>query len=138
MCSPAQTFRWATTYLALASKSQQLSETYQALRYFGDIFLAIGNEQTALNIFQAVLDGSTEMDVHRRRADCMSRIGDILLRRQEVERATEMWEAARPLFVRSSRANDVVATDAKLEELARTNTEDDPKGSSTNPFSPTN
>jgi hypothetical protein len=120
LCGVIDTFRWAITYFAFGRKTQNLSHTYQGLRYLGDFFLAEGDEQSALNVFQAVLDASTEMDVHRRRADCMSRIGDILLRRGQVERAKTMWEAARPLFVRSSQASDVAAMDAKLAELSRT------------------
>jgi hypothetical protein len=57
------------------------------------------------------------MDVHRRRADCISRIGDIFLCRGDLVRAKEMWETARPLFVRSSRAKDVTAVDSRLAQL---------------------
>ncbi|KAJ7884698.1 hypothetical protein B0H13DRAFT_2666978 [Mycena leptocephala] len=117
MCGVEETLGWATTYFAFARKTQDLGHTYQALRYLGDTFLAQRDEETALSVFQAVLDGSTKMDVHRRRADCMSRIGEIFLCRGDVVRAKEMWEAARPLFVRSSRAKDVTAVDSKLAQL---------------------
>ncbi|KAJ7874473.1 hypothetical protein B0H14DRAFT_2717939 [Mycena olivaceomarginata] len=123
MSSVADTFYWAMTYLAFAKKTKALGHIYQALRYLGDIFLAEGDEQSALNIFQAVLSGSTEMDVHQRRADCMSRMGDIFLRCEETNRAKEVWDAARPLFVCSSQANDVAAIDAKLAKLGRDNIE---------------
>ncbi|KAJ6600258.1 hypothetical protein DFH09DRAFT_1355610 [Mycena vulgaris] len=119
LCQLERTFHWATTYFALSRKTKELGGTYQALRYLGDILLAQGDEQTAMNIFHAVLDASTEMDVHRRRADCMSRIGDILVRRGELEKAKDMWEAALPLFVRSSQAKDATAIESKLSELAR-------------------
>ncbi|KAJ7664750.1 hypothetical protein B0H17DRAFT_1211201 [Mycena rosella] len=118
MCDVGDTFHWAAAYFAFAKKTQDLGHTYEALRFFGDIFLAQGDEQTALDVFQAVLDGSTEMDVHRRRADCMSRMGDIFMRRGELDRAKEMWESARPLFVRSSLAKDVSSIDSKLTQLA--------------------
>jgi hypothetical protein len=77
------------------------------------------DEETALSVFQVVLDGSTEMDVHRRRADCMSRMGDIYLRRGELDRAKQLWDTARPLFVRSSRAKDPTSIGSKLAQLAR-------------------
>jgi tetratricopeptide (TPR) repeat protein len=117
LCGVDETFSWATTYFAFARKTQDLGHTYQALRYLGDTFLAQGDEETALNVFQTVLDGSTKMDVHRRRADCMSRIGDILLCRDDLVRAKEMWETARPLFVRSSRAKDATTVESKLAQL---------------------
>jgi tetratricopeptide (TPR) repeat protein len=119
LCGVADKFRWAITYFAFARNTKDLSHTYQALRYVGDLFLAEGDEQSAMNVFQAVLDASTEMDVHRRRADCMSRIGDILLRQGQIERAKTMWKEARPLFLRSSRAQDVDAIDTKLANLTR-------------------
>jgi tetratricopeptide (TPR) repeat protein len=119
LCGLEKTFQWVTTYFAFSRRNNHLGHTYQALRYLGDILLAQGDEQTAMNIFQAVLDASTEMDVHRRRADCMSRIGDIWVRRGEPENAKDMWEMALPLFVRSSQANDAAAIEMKLDQPAR-------------------
>ncbi|KAJ7457808.1 hypothetical protein FB451DRAFT_1564132 [Mycena latifolia] len=117
MCGLDETFRWATIYFAFARKTEDLGHTYQALRYLGDIFLVQGDEKMALSVFQAVLNACTEMDVHRRRADCMSRIGDIYVRRGDPTKANEMWQAARPLFVRSSRPLDVSSIDSKLARL---------------------
>ncbi|KAJ6485291.1 hypothetical protein DFH09DRAFT_1106254 [Mycena vulgaris] len=107
MCGLNETCRWVATYLAWARKTKSLSHTYQALRYLGDTLISQGDEHTALSIFQAVLDGSTEMDVHRHRADY-------------THKGKDMWEAARPLFIRSSRANDTAAIDTKLANLVRT------------------
>ncbi|KAJ6628708.1 hypothetical protein B0H10DRAFT_1988920 [Mycena sp. CBHHK59/15] len=76
-----------------------------------------GDEETALNIFLTVLDGSTEMDVHRRRADCMTRIGDIQMRHGHLEEARKLWEDARPLFARSSQMKEVAGINARLEGL---------------------
>jgi tetratricopeptide (TPR) repeat protein len=118
LCSLETTFHWAITYFALSQKRKQLCHSYQALRCLGDVLLAQGDEQTAMNIFQAVLEASTEMDVHQRRADCMARIGDILVRRGEPDKAKDMWEAALPLFVRSSQAKDAAAIETKLAQLA--------------------
>ncbi|KAJ6532784.1 hypothetical protein DFH09DRAFT_1408313 [Mycena vulgaris] len=54
MCSPADAFRWAGTYLALVRVWRDVVPTYQALRCLGDVFLAQGDTDTALNIFRAV------------------------------------------------------------------------------------
>jgi tetratricopeptide (TPR) repeat protein len=118
LCGLEETIHWATTYFAFSRKGKDLGHTCQSLRYLGDIILAQGDEESAMSIFQAVLDASTEMDVHRRRADCMSRIGAILVRRGEPEKAKEMWEAALPLFGRSSQATEAAAIKGKLAQLA--------------------
>jgi tetratricopeptide (TPR) repeat protein len=122
-----RTAHWATTYFAYSWNRKDLGHTYQALRYLGDILLAQGDERTAMNIFLAVLDASTEMDVHRRRADCMSRIGDILVHRGELAKAKDMWEAALPLFVRSSQAKDAAAIEVKLAHLTSGNADSQPE-----------
>ncbi|KAJ7698559.1 hypothetical protein B0H17DRAFT_323407 [Mycena rosella] len=115
MCDLEDTFRWAGTYLALVRVYTDVVATYQALRCLGDVFLAQGDAETGLSVFQAVLEGSTEMDIHRRRADCMSRIGDIFMARGDREGARKMWEDARPLFVRASQMKDVGSIDARLK-----------------------
>ncbi|KAJ7119161.1 hypothetical protein C8R44DRAFT_790175 [Mycena epipterygia] len=120
MCDDKDTFHWAGTYFALARKSNELGHTYQALRCLGDIFLAQGDEASALSIFRAVLAGSKEMDVHLRRADSMVRIGDILGRRGEVTKAKEMWEEARLLFIRSSQDNEAAGLDERLARISPT------------------
>jgi hypothetical protein len=118
MCDVGETLQWAGIYFALARKSKALGHTYQALRYLGDVILAQGDEASALNVFRVVLVGSTEMDVHRRRADCMARIGDILNRRGDPAKARDLWEEARPLFARSSQAKQVIAMDERLAAVA--------------------
>ncbi|KAJ7113836.1 hypothetical protein C8R44DRAFT_881413 [Mycena epipterygia] len=117
MCDLEDTFRWAGRYLALVRVYKNLVPTYQALRCLGDIFLAQGDTETALNIFYAVLERSTEMDIHRRRADCMSRIGDIFIAQGNMAGARKMWEDARPLFLRSTQMKDVASIDARLAQF---------------------
>ncbi|KAF8203566.1 hypothetical protein K438DRAFT_573608 [Mycena galopus ATCC 62051] len=46
-------------------------------------------------------------------------MGDIYLRRGELDRAKQLRETARPLFVRSSRAKDATSIGSKLAQLAR-------------------
>ncbi|KAJ6486271.1 hypothetical protein DFH09DRAFT_1106133 [Mycena vulgaris] len=100
MCSHGETYFWAGIYFAFANKTKDLGHTYQALRYLGDVFLAEGDQETALNVFQAVLDGSTEMDVHRRCADCTLRTGHIVQHHGKLDRAKELWQTSRLLFAR--------------------------------------
>ncbi|KAJ7732158.1 hypothetical protein B0H16DRAFT_1468726 [Mycena metata] len=61
-----------------------------------------------------------EMDVHRSRAECMIRLGDICKKSGDLLKALELWETARPLFERSSQVKRVQDID---ERLARINGE---------------
>ncbi|KAJ6572121.1 hypothetical protein B0H19DRAFT_1132636 [Mycena capillaripes] len=118
ICDLEATFHWAGVYLAAVRVYRDVAHTYQALRCLGDIFLAQGDKKTALNVFYAVLKGATKTDIHRRRADCMSRIGDILMAQGNEAEARRMWEDARPLFVRSSQLQDTTSIDARLARFA--------------------
>jgi hypothetical protein len=64
------------------------------------------------------------MDIHRLRAECMVGIGEIMLRRGDHVQAKRMWEAAHPLFVRSSRRKDAASIDERLETLSQQNNSD--------------
>jgi hypothetical protein len=77
------------------------------------------DEDTAFHLFQTALDGATKMDIHRLRAECMTGIGDIMLRRGEHIEASDMWGAAHPLFVRSSRMKDAASVKKRLEQLSQ-------------------
>lgn len=59
------------------------------------------------------------MDIHRLRAQCMVGIGDVMLRRGDAMQAEQMWEAAHPLFVRSSRTKDAASVKKRLEKLSQ-------------------
>jgi tetratricopeptide (TPR) repeat protein len=111
------TLRWTGIFLGLALKCKEKRQTMQAFRCLGQIFSAKGDDETALNLFNVALDGFTFMDVHRWRADCMVRIGDILNDRGEVIKALELWKTARPLFERSSQMKDVIKIDTKIAEV---------------------
>ncbi|KAJ7874636.1 hypothetical protein B0H13DRAFT_1894461 [Mycena leptocephala] len=76
-----------------------------------------GDEEMALVLYHAGLQGGTTMDVHRLRAECMVGIGDILNRRGGLIQAKEMWEGAHPPFLRSSRVTDATAVEERLEQL---------------------
>ncbi|KAJ7275685.1 hypothetical protein C8J57DRAFT_1466432 [Mycena rebaudengoi] len=111
------TFRWTGIFLGLALKCKDKRQTMQAVRCLGQIFCAEGDVETALSLFNVALDGFTFMNVHRWRADCMLRIGDILNSRGEVMKAVDLWKAARPLFKRSSQMKNITQIDARLTEV---------------------
>jgi tetratricopeptide (TPR) repeat protein len=111
------TLQWTGIFLGLALKCKHRHQTIQAFRCLGQIFSAEGDNETALSLFTVALDAFTLMDVHRWRADCMVRIGDILNDRGQVMKAVELWNTARPLFERSSQMKDIIKIDAKLAEV---------------------
>lgn len=88
--------------LAVTRKSRDLCGIHRSLRRIGDVFLTWGDEDTALSLFEKALDGFTMMDIHRGRADCMVRIGDISAKRGNASRARDLWSDARSLYQRSS------------------------------------
>ncbi|KAJ7103912.1 hypothetical protein C8R44DRAFT_808351 [Mycena epipterygia] len=57
------------------------------------------------------------MDVHRGRADCMLRLGDIAMHRGDFVKATELWKEARPLFERSSQKKDMAQINTRLTSV---------------------
>jgi hypothetical protein len=115
--SISTTLRWGGVFLSLALKFKDKCQVMQAFRCLGQILSAHGDDETALCLFNVALDGFTFMDVHRWRADCMVRIGDIWNSRGEVVQAVGLWKAARPLFERSSQMKDIIKLDAKLAEV---------------------
>lgn len=112
-------FHWASTYaviyLAFANKSQQKLALHKALRCLGDFFIQDGAETTAKNLFIVALEGFTCMDVHRSRADCMLRLGDIAKKQKDLAKAVKLWTNARPLFEISLQAKYVAQIDARLD-----------------------
>jgi hypothetical protein len=87
---------------------------HKALQFLGDIFLASDDEETATSLFTVALEGFTQMDVHRSRAECMLRLGDISKSHGNLLKAVELWETARPLFKQSSQAKQVENIDESL------------------------
>jgi hypothetical protein len=78
------------------------------------MFLTHKDENTAISLFTVALVGFTYMDVHRSRAECMIRLGDISSRHGDLLKAVELWESARPLFERSSQAKEAQCVDERL------------------------
>lgn len=106
---------WATVYLATALKIKNTVAIMKALRCLASISFAQGDEETSLSLYGVALDGFTFMDIHRWRADCMDRTAQILQRRGEISRATELWREAKPLFERSLQGNDCRRMEDKLK-----------------------
>ncbi|KAJ7719892.1 hypothetical protein B0H14DRAFT_2642852 [Mycena olivaceomarginata] len=116
--NPWSTLRWAMTYFVLIQKNKHLVATAHAVRCLGDVFAVLGDEETALSLFHTALEGATKLDIHRLRAECMVGIGDIMSLRGDMVNAKEMWEAAHPLFIRSSQTKDAAAIETQLTELS--------------------
>jgi tetratricopeptide (TPR) repeat protein len=111
--------RWAVVFLAFALRPVERSPimVHQALRRLGDTFARQSADDMALSVLTIALDGFTQMDVHQSRAECMGTIGDVYLRRGDLSKAREMWEAARPLFECSEQQKEVTRIDERLQTL---------------------
>jgi tetratricopeptide (TPR) repeat protein len=119
MHGPMDSFRWAMVYFASAQKANKPADRLDALQRLADIYLLMGDDETALHLFQAALEGGTKMGIHRLRAECMARIGDIMLRRRDTMSAMDMWEAAHPLFIRSSCRKDAALVEERIQKLSQ-------------------
>jgi tetratricopeptide (TPR) repeat protein len=122
--APGQMSSWTTVYLAHSIKFKEKSGINKALQFLGDIFLAQADEDTAVSLFTIALEGFTYMDIHCSRAECMLQLGDIAKEHDDLCRAVESWDAARPLFERSSQIKQMQDIDERLasvgEDLRRT------------------
>ncbi|KAF8196258.1 hypothetical protein K438DRAFT_2122327 [Mycena galopus ATCC 62051] len=106
--------KWAIIYLGFAYKSQEKLALHKSLLFLGDIFIASDDEGTAANLYQVALMGFTEMDVHRSRAQCMLRLGDLANKHGHISEAFTLWTAAHPLFEWSLQTKDVTDIDSRL------------------------
>ncbi|KAJ7935862.1 hypothetical protein B0H13DRAFT_2462800 [Mycena leptocephala] len=110
-------FSWTTVYFVHSLKSKEKLGIHRALQFLGDIFLASDDEDTAISLYTVALEGFTQMDVHRSRAECMLHLGDISKGHGDLLNALELWETARPLFERSSQAKQVDKIDRRLASV---------------------
>ncbi|KAF8181170.1 hypothetical protein K438DRAFT_1188402 [Mycena galopus ATCC 62051] len=108
---------WTTVYLAHSIKFKEKLGINKALQFLGDIFLTQADEDTAVSLFTAALKGFTYMDIHRSRAECMLRLGEISNGHGDLLKAVEFWEAARSLFERSSQSKQVEKIDERLASV---------------------
>jgi hypothetical protein len=110
-------FSGTVTFLAHSVKHKQRLELHKALQFLGDVFQSQGDQETAHSLFVAALDGFIKMDVHRSRAECMVRLGDISKLNGDELNTVELWETARPLFERSSQRKQLAELNSKLASL---------------------
>ncbi|KAJ7891072.1 hypothetical protein B0H13DRAFT_1887319 [Mycena leptocephala] len=110
---------WTTVFLVHSLKRTEKLGICKALKFLGDVFLSQNEAQTALSLFTVALEGFTQMDVHRSRAECMLRLGDIYMVHSEQLKAVEFWEAARPLFERSSQAKQAQGIDERVATISK-------------------
>ncbi|KAJ7865310.1 hypothetical protein B0H14DRAFT_3599909 [Mycena olivaceomarginata] len=108
---------WTTIFLIHSLKCKQSLQVYKALQFFGDTFLHQKDEDTAITLFTVAPEGFTYMDVHRSRAECMVRLGDIFNRCGDLLKAVEFWTIAQPLFEMSSQAKEVQHVDERLSHV---------------------
>jgi tetratricopeptide (TPR) repeat protein len=109
--------RWTVIFFVHSLKLQRGLEIHKALQYLGDIFLGREDPETATSLFKLALNGFEQMGVHRSRAECMLRLGDISLLRGDALKAAELWNMAKPLFERSSQEKQVSTIDDRLAGL---------------------
>ncbi|KAJ7891126.1 hypothetical protein B0H13DRAFT_1887298 [Mycena leptocephala] len=109
---------WTTVFLVHSLKRKENLGISKALQFLGDIFLSQNDEHTATNLFTVALEGFTQMDVHRSRAECMLRLGDISMGHSDLLKAVEFWERARPLFERSLQAQQVQHINERLAGIS--------------------
>jgi tetratricopeptide (TPR) repeat protein len=109
---------WTVIFLVHSLKLKRGLEIHKALQFLGDIFFRREDFDTAISLLTLSLDGFTHMDVHRSRAECMLRLGDISLIRGNAPRAAELWAKARPLFKRSSQMKQVIRVDGRLSSIS--------------------
>ncbi|KAJ7724644.1 hypothetical protein B0H16DRAFT_1698583 [Mycena metata] len=108
---------WSTVLLMHSLKQKEKLGIHKGLQFMGDIFLLENDEASAISLFTLALEGFTLMDVHRSRAECMIRLGDISEKSGKPLNALELWQMARPLFERSSQTKQIQAIDERISKV---------------------
>ncbi|KAJ6600499.1 hypothetical protein DFH09DRAFT_1128368 [Mycena vulgaris] len=108
------TSTWTNVFFVHALKSKRKLEIYKAFLFLGEICTKEDDQDTAISLFTVALDGFTQMDVHRSRAECMLGLGNISKLQGDLAQAEELWKKARTLFERSSQAKQVTHIDGIL------------------------
>ncbi|KAJ7123516.1 hypothetical protein C8R44DRAFT_735166 [Mycena epipterygia] len=106
--------RWTVVYLLYAHGKQNKRALHKALQFLGDVFLMHGDLNTSHSLFTVALETFTYMDIHRSRAECMLRLGDIVKHRGDLAQAQDLWKEAHPLFEQSSQAKNMAQIDTRL------------------------
>jgi tetratricopeptide (TPR) repeat protein len=106
--------KWSVIYCASAYKSREKLALHKALLFLGDVCIRDRDEETATNLYIVALEGFTYMDVHRSRAQCMVRLGDLAEGQGHTSKAVAYRKAAQPLFEQSLQVKDVAEITARL------------------------
>ncbi|KAJ7903060.1 hypothetical protein B0H13DRAFT_1882320 [Mycena leptocephala] len=109
---------WTVIFLVNSLKRKEKLGIFKAFQSLGDIFLSQNDEHTATSLIAVALEGFTEMDVHRSRAECMLRLGDISMGHSDLLKAVEFWDAARPLFEHSLQTKQVQHLNERLAGIS--------------------
>ncbi|KAJ7108902.1 hypothetical protein C8R43DRAFT_1139829 [Mycena crocata] len=117
MYGPEETFRWGVVHLAFSWKLKDCVATFNTLRRLGNVYAELNDDQTALALFQTAMQGATEIGIPPLRAECTVGIGHLMERRHELLQAKALLQAAHPLYITSSRWNDAVAVQERLDRL---------------------
>jgi tetratricopeptide (TPR) repeat protein len=110
---------WTTVFLAHSLKFKEKLGIYKALQFLGDSFLAQADDDMAVSLLSVALEGFTYMDVHHSRAECMLQLGDISKAYGNLLKAVELWDAAKPLFERSSQTKQIEAIDERIASVGK-------------------
>lgn len=108
---------WTAVFLVHSFKFNEKLGVYKAFQFLGDVFLVSDDEDTATSLYTVALEAFTQMDIHRSRAECMLRLGDIAANHSQLLTAVELWENARALFKRSSQGKQVADVDKRLADM---------------------
>ncbi|KAJ7458477.1 hypothetical protein FB451DRAFT_1507671 [Mycena latifolia] len=108
---------WTFVFLVHSLKLHRMLDIHKALQFIGDVYVSDGDQYTAASLFTVALEGFTQMDVHRSRADCMVRLGHISRQQGDMEKAAEFWGRAHPLFARSSQTTGITEVDEQLAKI---------------------
>ncbi|KAJ6452118.1 hypothetical protein C8R45DRAFT_1083548 [Mycena sanguinolenta] len=115
--------KWSIIYLSFAYTVKEKLAFYKALLFLGDVFIINADEDTAFSLYTVALEGFTYMDVHRSRAQCMLRLGDLAHKHGDTVAATAHWKSARPLFEKSSQAKDIAQIESRLADVEKAHEE---------------
>jgi hypothetical protein len=110
---------WTTIFFVQALKTKENISIHKALQFLADVFLCLDDEDTATSLLTVALEGFTHMDVHRSKGECMLRLGQISRKQGDLSRAHELWEAARPLFERSSQPKQIVQINERISSITQ-------------------
>ncbi|KAJ7174699.1 hypothetical protein C8R46DRAFT_1214892 [Mycena filopes] len=114
------TLGWVGVYLASAHKAQNRLAKVKAVRCLRDVMAALGDEGSALRLFEVALDEFLLMGVHGWAGDAMVRMAAIVEKDGEdgLGRALDLLRQARPLFERSGLGTQVGLVEARVASLA--------------------